>query len=187
MAWQHDRVVARRDTWPITYAVLGLLTLKGPLTGYDLKRAFDETLSGLWGAAHSQIYRELRRLADLSWAEMEREEQVDRPDRKVYRATAAGREALAAWQREPVEPPQLRDEVLLRMVLGAFAPPGRLRGLLEDARPVHAAALARYQALAVDKAMPDAWRHAALAARMGVELEAAYLRWIDATLAALDD
>lgn len=178
--------MARRDTWPITYAVLGLLTLNGPLTGYDLKRAFDDTLSGLWGAAHSQIYKELRRLADLGWAEMEREEQVDRPDRKVYRVTAAGRAALADWQREPVDPPQLRDELLLRIVLGAFAPPGRLRALLDEARPEHAAALARYQALATKPDVPDAWRYGALAAHMGIELESAYLRWIDTTLAQLD-
>jgi len=178
--------MARRDTWPITYAVLGLLALKGPLSGYDLKRLFDETLSGLWGAAHSQVYRELRRLADLGWAEMERHEQLDRPDRKVYRVTAAGREALADWQREPVEPPQLRDEVLLRLVLGTFAPPGRLRALLEAARPGHAEALARYRALAVDKGPDSPFASAGLAARMGVELESAYLRWIDATLAELD-
>ena len=40
--------------------------------------------------------------------------------RKSYALTAAGREALAAWAAEPTAaPPQLRDELMLKVFAGA--------------------------------------------------------------------
>src|SRR5690348_11712810 len=89
---QKEEPMDRPDAYPITYGVLGLLAFWGPLSGYDLKRLFDHVLSPMWGAAHSQIYHELRRMNDFGWVVMEREEQETRPDRKVYTITAAGRE-----------------------------------------------------------------------------------------------
>src|SRR5581483_791585 len=99
----------RSEAYPITYSVLGLLAFWGPLSGYDLKRLFDHMLSPMWGAAHSQIYHELRRMKDLGWVEMEREEQESRPDRKVYSITQSGRDALTSWQAKPASVLQLRD------------------------------------------------------------------------------
>src|SRR5713226_3365644 len=72
----------RPEAYPITYGILGLLAYWGPLSGYDIKHLFDHTLTPMWGAAHSQIYKELRRMKALDWVEMEREEQDSRPDRK---------------------------------------------------------------------------------------------------------
>src|SRR5262249_29427055 len=116
----------RPDAYPITYGVLGLLAFWGPMSGYDIKRLFDHVLAPMWGAAHSQIYNELRRMQKLGWLEMEREEQESRPDRKVYRMTPAGREALVAWQKQPPTVLQLRDELLLKILFGSFAPPSDL-------------------------------------------------------------
>ena len=86
------------EAYPITYGVLGLLEYWGPMSGYDLKRLFDHVLAPMWGAVHSQIYHELRRMSTLGWVEMERVEQEARPDRKVYQITQKGLEALRAWQ-----------------------------------------------------------------------------------------
>src|SRR2546429_2258067 len=111
----------QHEAYPITYGILGLLAFWGPLSGYDIKRLFDHILSAMWAAAHSQIYKELRRMKELGWVEMEREEQESRPDRKVYTITQAGREALAAWQAQPPTVSQLRDELLLKLLFGSFA------------------------------------------------------------------
>jgi len=74
----------RPEAYPITYGILGLLAFWGPMSGYDIKHVFDHTLAPMWGAAHSQIYKELRRMKDMAWVEIRREEQEARPDRKVY-------------------------------------------------------------------------------------------------------
>jgi PadR family transcriptional regulator, regulatory protein AphA len=103
--------------------VLGLLAYWGPLSGYDIKGLFDHVLATMWGAAHSQIYHELRRMKELGWVAMEREEQESRPDRKVYQITQAGQDALVAWQKQPPVVLQLRDELLLKIIFGSFASP----------------------------------------------------------------
>src|SRR6266568_2664765 len=134
----------QHETYPITFGILGLLAFWGPLSGYDIKRLFDHTLSAMWGAAQSQIYKELRRMKELGWVEMEREEQEARPDRKVYRMTQAGYEALTAWQKQPPAIMQLRDELLLKILFGGFAPPDALEENLRNGIASHQKRLLKY-------------------------------------------
>ena len=106
----------RNEAYPITYGILGLLAFWGPLSGYDIKRLFDHMLAPMWGAAHSQIYKELRRMEELGWVDMRREEQEARPDRKVYSMTDKGGVALHQWQAQPPDVFQMRDAALVRGV-----------------------------------------------------------------------
>ena len=85
----------------IQYAILGLLSWR-PLSGYDLKKIFDTSVRHFWPADQAQIYRTLSRLAEKGWAEMEVIEQSDRPDRKLYHITEAGRAELHAWLLTPL-------------------------------------------------------------------------------------
>ncbi len=80
----------------LEHAILGFLSSQ-PLSGYDLKKIFDTSVSHFWPADQSQIYRTLGRLVDNGWAEMEVVTQSDRPDRKVYGPTPAGRAELLRW------------------------------------------------------------------------------------------
>src|SRR5947209_20291093 len=91
------------EAYPITYGILGLLAFWGPLSGYDIKRLFDHTLSAMWGAAQSQIYKELRRMKELGWVEMEREQQEARPDRKIYSITDQVLVSLRMWHPQHPE------------------------------------------------------------------------------------
>ena len=90
-----------REMMSMEYAVLGFLNY-APLTGYDLKKAFDASVRHFWSADQSQIYRTLARLAERGWVEVEVIQQETRPPRKVYHITDAGREALRRWLREPI-------------------------------------------------------------------------------------
>jgi DNA-binding PadR family transcriptional regulator len=80
----------------LDYAILGFLNYH-PYTGYDLKKIFDTSIRHFWPADQSQIYRTLSRLTENGWAEMEKVPQSDRPDRKVYTITEAGRTELHNW------------------------------------------------------------------------------------------
>jgi PadR family transcriptional regulator AphA len=84
----------------LEYAILGFLSYK-PFSGYDLKKAFDNSIRHFWYADQSQIYRTLARLTGQGWAEVEVVEQTERPDRKVYSITPAGREELRGWLAGP--------------------------------------------------------------------------------------
>jgi DNA-binding PadR family transcriptional regulator len=196
----------RPNTYPITYGVLGLLAYWGPLSGYDLKRLFDHLLSTMWGAAHSQIYHELRRMKDLGWVEMERQEQESRPDRKVYSITEAGREALEEWQKEPAGVLQMRDELLMKVFFGAFAAsPADLITNIKKSLEEHEMRLAGYrqngQFLSVRSMRPREGQRAnpyistdedenpffPLILRFAIDFEKMYLQWLRQTLSTLEE
>jgi PadR family transcriptional regulator AphA len=84
----------------LEFAILGFLNYH-PYTGYDLKKIFDTSIRHFWPADQSQIYRTLAHLTELGYAEMEKVPQDDRPDRKVYSITEAGRAGLLKWLSGP--------------------------------------------------------------------------------------
>ncbi|MEK8225552.1 PadR family transcriptional regulator [Oerskovia sp. M15] len=95
----------------LRHLVLGLLTIQ-PMTGYDLKRAFDSSVHHFWAADRSQLYRTLAGLVDAGLAEVEVVAQESYPDRKVHRITEAGRVALRDWLASPLEPDDDREPFL---------------------------------------------------------------------------
>jgi DNA-binding PadR family transcriptional regulator len=85
----------------LEHAILGFLNYRS-YSGYDLKKIFDTSVQHFWPADQSQIYRTLNRLAEKGLAEMEVVEQVDRPNRKEYSITEAGKEELRQWLVTPL-------------------------------------------------------------------------------------
>ena len=105
-----------------SYAVLGLVAAWGPCTPYDLKQAIEATVENFWPVPHTTFYVEPARLEKAGLLSVDQEEHGRR--RKLYAITAAGREALETWVAEPaVTPPQLRDELMLKVFLGADPAP----------------------------------------------------------------
>jgi DNA-binding PadR family transcriptional regulator len=98
----------------LEHAILGFLNYR-PYTGYDLKKIFDTSVQHFWPADQSQIYRFLARLADQGYAEIEKVSQEDRPDRKVYHITDAGREELMRWLAGPPPLDSPRSAALIQV------------------------------------------------------------------------
>ncbi len=98
----------------LEHAILGFLNYK-PLSGYDLKKAFDTSVQHFWPADQSQIYRTLARLAGRGWAEVELVQQEDRPNRKVYSITETGQAELHRWLTEPLPAPDERHASLIQV------------------------------------------------------------------------
>src|SRR5690348_4827029 len=94
------------------YALLGLLGIEA-LSGYDLSRQLVQPISYFWSAQRSHIYPELARLEARGLVTHERIEQLERPDKKVYTLTAAGRHAVSEWITRPPEPSASRDALVL--------------------------------------------------------------------------
>ena len=104
-------------------AVLGLL-VRGPQSGYDLKKAIDRSVGYFWGPAKSQIYAVLPTLVEAGYATSKKVAQVRRPDKQVYRITEQGRTALKQWIEEtPASPTPDRNPFLLKIFLGEHASP----------------------------------------------------------------
>ena len=63
----------------LKYAILGFLSYKS-FSGYDLKKAFDNSVRHFWSANQSQIYRTLAQLDEeglVAKEVIEREERLD--------------------------------------------------------------------------------------------------------------
>jgi DNA-binding PadR family transcriptional regulator len=80
----------------LKHALLGFLTYQ-PKTGYELKSFFDLSVRHFWPADQSQIYRTLGHMYDEELVAVDIVHQQDRPDRKVYSITEAGRAELQRW------------------------------------------------------------------------------------------
>jgi DNA-binding PadR family transcriptional regulator len=101
-----------------SYAVLGLVRTFGPATVYDLKQALEKSVENFWPIPHTTFYAEPDKLAKAGLLAVEQEPGGRR--RKVYSVTPEGEQAIAEWVAEPsAAPPQLHDELVLKLFMGA--------------------------------------------------------------------
>jgi len=104
--------ITSRNT--LRYIILGLLWTN-PMTGYDIKQAFDRALASYWNAGNSQIYTTLKHLSQAGLVEAEIVVQTTRPNRKVYRLTPAGQVELEQWLQEDVPERFNKDDFLTKL------------------------------------------------------------------------
>ena len=104
----------------LSYAMLGLLTY-GPMTGYDLKKIFDKSISNIWSASLSQIYRELSILEKKGYVLSNIQKQEDKPDKRIYKITEKGEKSFLNWLNDFPEKLSFpkRDEFMLRIFFGS--------------------------------------------------------------------
>src|SRR6185312_10818874 len=82
--------------------------------------------------AYSQIYAELKKLEKLGLV-TSRVDNTGPRNRRLYKITADGLEAVTWWAREaPVDPPTLKHGPLMRVTLGHLADPARLKEILQE-------------------------------------------------------
>jgi PadR family transcriptional regulator, regulatory protein AphA len=127
----------------LEYAILGFLNYR-PLSGYDLKKVFDNSVRHFWPADQSQIYRTLAKLAEQAYVEQKIVRGLDRPDRKEYRITPAGREALRAWLTAPLPSQDVRIAELIQVFFAGQLSDEQALGLFERLAAGARATLAAY-------------------------------------------
>jgi DNA-binding PadR family transcriptional regulator len=121
--------------------VLGLVSLAGEATSYDLKQMAARSVGNFWSIPHSQLYSEPDRLAGAGYLDERRERSGRR--RRHYSLTKRGRRALEEWAAAPSDRHwELRDPGLLKLFFGAD-PVSLAREQLET----HSRRLAEYEAM----------------------------------------
>jgi len=129
VAGEDGKGIATRNT--LRYIILGLLGAR-PMSGYDIKQAFDRALASYWNAGNSQIYTTLKNLSDAKLVDAEVIVQKSRPNRKVYRLTAAGEAELDRWLQEDVPERFSKDDFLTKLFFcGETSDEVALKHLLE--------------------------------------------------------
>ncbi len=127
----------------LEFAILGFLNYH-PYTGYDLKKIFDTSVRHFWPADQSQIYRTLARLTEQGYAQVEKIPQEDRPDRKVYTITEAGRAELICWLSGPPPLGEARSAPLVQVFFAGQLSDEAVLAKLEGFAAAMRDTLARY-------------------------------------------
>lgn len=113
----------------IKFAILGFLSWT-PLTGYDLKKLFEESAAFHWSGNNNQIYKALVELHNEGLVTLEVQQQTDHPPRKIYTITEAGLAALRQWVLSAPELPQVRKPFLAQLAWADQLEDGELDDLL---------------------------------------------------------
>lgn len=80
----------------LKHGILGLLNNYG-MSGYDLMKSFDSSLSYFWHVRTSQIYLELSKMAKDELITSETFMQENRPNKKIFTITEKGKKELKNW------------------------------------------------------------------------------------------
>ena len=130
----------------LKHAILGFLSF-APFTGYDLKKAFDNSVQHFWPANQSQIYRTLAELEENGFVEKEVIAREERLDMKVYHITATGREELHQWLAAPLPERDDREPFLIQVYFGGQLNDTELLKVFQDKLKKIEEQLALYEAV----------------------------------------
>jgi len=162
----------------VVQEVLLALLAKEPSHGYQLRARLQLALGPLAdGLNAGQVYVPLTRLEKAGLVSSERVGQADRPDRKVYRLTAPGRDRLTEWLADTSWPKPAPAEFHLKLVVAAAAGLGDPVRIVDGQRHALLAELAGAQRAAL--AEPNDSVAGLLLEGVVLRLQAD-LRWLEA-------
>lgn len=162
----------------VVQEVLLALLAKEASHGYQLRAALALALGPLAEALNAgHVYVTLARLDKAGLVRSRRVGQADRPDRKVYELTAAGRERVTEWLQDTSWPKPAPAEFHLKLVVAAAASLADPVRLVDAQRHAVLAELAAAQRAAL--AEPDRSIAGLLIEGVVLRLQAD-LRWLEA-------
>jgi len=172
----------------LDHAILGLLH-RCPLTGHELKKAFDRSIRHAWTADQSHIYRVLGRPAAQRYVTFESVPQEGRPNRKVYHIAPRGREELVRWlASEEARRATFRRPYLAHLFFASLLPNEQVLKKLRDDTSRWGCSLSEYEELSEQslegaKESPSRERFFwYLTVDYELWMMRAYLDWLDITI-----
>ena len=170
------------------YAILGMLSI-APMSGYDIKKEVETSISNFWTESYGQIYPVLKTLITEKLVTKNVESETGKPDRHVYSLTAKGRKELRRWLLEGSAPKVQRNEFLLKLFFGEEIPVKANIARVEQYRDLQRALLQKYEAvekqITRDNAGNPNLPYWLMTVRYGEHISRALLLWCDSTLAEL--
>ena len=121
--------MTKEDT--LQYILLGLLA-KRDLTGYDMKKLFEQEVKDFWYARHSQVYPELRKLEKSGMISALPCTPEAKRQKTYYHLAPAGHRKLLEWLAQPLGAMMpTRDEFTMKMYLIRSRKDPQLRELFQ--------------------------------------------------------
>ncbi len=172
----------------IDFVVLGLLNHE-PLTGYEIKKRIDTSLSFFWNASFGSIYPTLAKLEEENKV-IKLDSDKQGREKIVYAITETGKNALKDWLQLPVQRDELHYETLLKLFFGdCVGVPKTLEHIVafeEKTKKGLAYLQGAVNILEKIKDTEPAHQYYLLTAKFGVKTFEAYLDWCAETKALLE-
>ncbi len=162
------------------HSILGLLTQQ-PMSGYDIKRVLKSLGWLLGNASFGSLYPALHTLLKDGLVIVEVDSRQNKPSRKIYSITKAGRQTLEEWINQPIGPHTSIKAFVLRLILADnLSQTGLIAQLYQRRAQVatHRTALEQ-MVRALDGGTSSSQR---LALGYGLSMATAELAWLDSTL-----
>ena len=131
-------------------ALLGLIAEVPGVSGYDIVKIFDLSMTHYWHAHPTQIYPTLDRMEEFGLIKRRNVVQRNRPNKRLYTITPSGERVLIDWLESPFEGINLKHPPLLRCrFLGNLGADGAI-AMLKEERRSWAIYLERYREIESD-------------------------------------
>ncbi len=158
------------------YPILALLTQK-PAHGYELKHEFDKRFGAIWPPINiGQIYNTLSALERDGLVQSARVPQKGAPSRRVYEVSEQGHVALEEWVKGPSSDATLKEEFIVKLVLGHLAGVVDPMVLVDEQRQRYFEVMRELNALGARRDNDTAAKLLIEAASLYVQ---ALLKWLD--------
>lgn len=115
-----------------TKELLLSVLMAGPATGYDIKKIMENEVSTLLDVSLSNLYPALNELATEGLVTYRKIEQDNRPNKKIYELTEAGRGACLKALMSGEARHRLRSEFIFILSFAPFLPRWRVKELLDE-------------------------------------------------------
>jgi PadR family transcriptional regulator AphA len=171
------------------YALLGML-LHGPMSGYDMKKFSDSSISHFWSENYGHIYPILKRLEKEAFVKSIVVQKPGKPNRHVYVLTEKGKEVFLEWLKRPADTEIRRNEFLLKLFFAGALPVQDVVRIIGYEKIRNEKVLERYNLIGqedikkIDK--KGAKRFAYLTLSYGEKLASARAQWFDEVLQGLE-
>ena len=161
------------------YALLGFLRQQ-PRHGYEIYQQLSDPtgLGRVWRLKQSRLYALLGKLERRGYVTTTLEPQSNRPARKVFELTEAGREAFLTWVQRPVQHGRrFRLDFLAKLYFSQQEGPAMTQKLIEQQKATCQTWLAEQQAeaAALRETQPYDW----LVQEFRISQIKAMLDWLD--------
>ena len=169
------------------YALLGMLA-NGPASGYDIKKAMQQTTNHFWAEGDGAIYPILKQLLAEDLVTLSIENADTGKPKKVYAVTEDGLASLHDWLVLEPEPMVARHELMLKVFFGWQVAPSVTIRHLTIFRDSLESRLQNYYALRQKKQTQHQDQkniHQTISLNAGIKILEANLNWCRESIATL--
>jgi len=173
------------------YALLGMLSMS-PMSGYDIKKLTDFSISHFWSENFGHIYPVLKKMEADGLVTKEVEETSGKPNRNIYSITPMGTEELVNWLQLPVELQPLRNELLLKIFFADQLPTEKIIEMVVVGKKNYLSNLNEYKKIEETLKTDDQYKNDIripfwlMTLSFGIHISNASVAWCDETLKILE-